>query len=337
LDYQKAIDLIESGDILPYYLLHGDEPLLFEAILRPLGTALCPDPALESMLLFSYDAGADDPMLSTADMKSGSFFGERKLCVVKGIDPGAKEGKAWVQALVEYVKSYSPSTVLVATVSEVLPAKHELAAVMEKGGAVVRCTRPKGREVGKWAQVYAARAGKKLAPGAVWALETMAGPSLGVVQSEVDKLVSYVGTRDLIDQKDVEAVCSNTAEIIIWALTDAVMAGKSGAAFSAVQKLMEAGEDISTLLYMVAQNIRQVARVRYMRGVGMTQEETTKSLGVHPFVAQKSYVAAGKIADGAVIDLYEKVVMADEEQKSGHDPLLTLQTLVLDLSRMFSR
>jgi len=65
-------------------------------------------------------------------------------------------------------------------------------------------------------------AGKTIHPAAAAALATAVGPNLGQLFSEVDKLATYVGDRDEIEERDVAAVAVRNKQARAFALGDAL-------------------------------------------------------------------------------------------------------------------
>jgi len=337
MEYTRAISEIAAGKTLPVYLLCGDEPLLAEDILQALKEAVVSDPQMESLVLFRYDASTDDANVALGEIRTGAFFGGKKLCAVRGLTLGGKKEQGiWEAGLVDYVKSHNPDTVLALVTPSEPAARNGLKLLCEEVGAVIRCARLKGREVGKWASTHIESLGKRISPGAAWALEALSGPSLGVLRAEIDKLVTYIGDRDVIEATDIAEVCADASEVRIFSVIDAIVDGRPGVALTTLEKVMSSGEQPPLVLFLIAQNIRQTARAKHLRQKGMQANEIAKTLGVHPFVATKAYQASARLRDEDVESLYECILSADEAQKSGSDPLLTLQALIAQVSGVFA-
>lgn len=336
IDSATAVAQIRSGKISPIYLIYGDEPLLMEEVIAELKKSLLPDPSMESVLLFKYDADLDDPERGLTEMRAGAFFGGTKLCVVKNLTTAAKkEMSPWVTALTAYVRDYNPSSVVAVLTRDDPPAQNPLRLSCESSGTVVKCSRLRGRQISKWVAEYVRSRGKCLSSSAAWALEALSVPSLGVLKNEVDKVVEYVGERKTIESSDVAAVCQDASEARVFAVIDAITAGKPRVAMTALERVLASGEQPALVLYLIAQNMRQIARAKFVRSQGASQQDVARSLGLHPFVAAKVYAACPRISEQCVETIYELIMAADEAQKGGYDPVLTLQTLLVELSALF--
>jgi DNA polymerase-3 subunit delta len=334
VDYNTAANRIRSGEISPLYLIFGDEPVFIGDVVWALKSRLIPDEALESILYFAYDTEADDPDKGAGEMRSGTFFGMRKLCLVKS--PDLKDmNQGWRTALAAYAGNHNPSAVVALVVSVEPPQSDPVRRAFEDHGTVVQCARLRGKDAGKWAVAYISSLGKKISPSAAWALESISGPSLGVLKNEVEKLVLYTGARDTIQAADVALVCSDAVEVRVFGLVDAIVAGRAAQASAALDKLLSQGEIPQRLFAFIAQNMRNIARAHYLRQSGTPDNQIGRALAVHPFVAMKASAAASKLTGVAVESMYEVMVSADEAQKSGCDAILTLQTMVLELASLF--
>lgn len=338
MDYHKALALIRAGHLKPLYLIYGDEPLLAQSLLLEMKSRVLPALAMEQVLYFVYDAEEVSPEMAIGEIKSGAFFGEHKLCVVKNLRPSAKRALAeWEAALEAYAKNPNPSAIVVVVLPEEPDSSDPLRAAFMSRGEVVSCSRLKGKEIARWAQAYSEASGKKVSPGASWALESMSGPSLAMLQNEMDKLFAYVGNRQTIQAEDVAAVCQDASEVKVFAVTDAIIAGRGQAAVAALERVLSAGEQPLRALSYVANNFRLIAKAAYLRQRGTPERDLAKELGGHPFVANKAVQASRKLDQAALMRAYESILEADEGLKSGRDPVLALSSLLFELAGLFQR
>ena len=106
------------------------------------------------------------------------------------------------------------------------------------------------------AQKLLGRCGKSLAPAAWTALGKKTGFQLRPSLNELQKLISFVGERSVIEEKDVEAVVGKTREDSIFDLTTALAEKNARAALSALKALLDQGTHHLMILTMISREIR---------------------------------------------------------------------------------
>lgn len=171
----------------------------------------------------------------------------------KRLKLGAGEDDEWINTIIDYWRDHdlnvsqsgAPASLLETAITQGFPDNHiliittdiidrrrKLFKIIEANGLVVDCVVPKGsRKAEKTIQtkVLKERMGailekhnKKLAPGVFQRLYEKTGFQLRLFCSNLEKLVDFVGDRQLIDQNDVESVLDRSRLDPIFELTGAV-------------------------------------------------------------------------------------------------------------------
>lgn len=117
-------------------------------------------------------------------------------------------------------------------------------------------------------------AGKTMDPDAVAALITAVGPHLGQLFSEVDKLVTYVGDREMISVREVNAVAVRNRQARAFALGDALGDRDLGALLRALDEEVweargeRAGGEIG-VLYGLISKVRAMLLAKELAAEGL--------------------------------------------------------------------
>jgi len=123
----------------------------------------------------------------------------------------------------------------------------ELSKAIRKVGQVREFGGGTGKERAKRAREFGASlfepAGKKISAEALALFLQRAGADFGILATEAQKLVDYVGDEAQITRADVEAVTSETPEEKVFKMVDAVAAKNAGAALRLLDELFETGDD----------------------------------------------------------------------------------------------
>jgi len=116
----------------------------------------------------------------------------------------------------------------------------------------------------KEAQRILDHCGKKMSPAAWIALGKKTGFDFRRSISELEKLISFVGDRTLIDKDDVEEAVGRTKEDDIFALTNALGEKSQLAALNALQNLLDQGIHHLMIMTMIAREIRLLLQARVL-------------------------------------------------------------------------
>lgn len=260
-----------------------------------------------------------------------------------------------------------PGAVLILT-AEMVDQRRALFKRVKETGVVVDCGVRAGRagetqmkpEVAK-ARIADAvgRAGKRIDDDALQAILERTGFSVRALDSELEKILLYAGSRRDVAREDVLAVLSSSREASIFDLTNAVETGDAAAALRAFRALAVQREAALSILGMLASVIRSLVPARsvldrHLGGrldarlsygafqAGVLSRLSAEAVGddpaatrireMHPFRAFNLLRAAGRFSEAALLDGLRAIHDADLALKTtGQPDSLILETLLLTL------
>jgi DNA polymerase-3 subunit delta len=191
---------------------------------------------------------------------------------------------------------------------------------------------PNRKAMPGWIVQEAKRQGGAIAPPAAVRLAEMTGEATRQAAQEITKLLTYVNYAHMIDIEDVEAVSILTASVDVFELVDAIGRQEGKTAQKLFHLLMEE-KDAFEVFGMIVRQFRLLTLARDVMDDGGTLPEVTDVLGVHPYVAQKSYEQARAFSMSALETIYHRLLAMDEAAKSGGMPLdASLDMLIAELS-----
>jgi len=291
----------------PLYVLFGTDAYLRrqhqqEIVRRFAGGA-------ETDLVVSrFDASAE---LSAVldELRTAPFLAPRRLVVVHEAD---KFAIAHREPLEKYL-THPSSTGSLMLVVDAWPANTRLAKLARKIGEVIDCSSPRGSRLPKWISKAAGERGKRIDRDASAMLTQWIGPDLARLDSELEKLSLYVGSRSSITVEDVSRAVAATAGAAPFALINAIRAGHAGEALAALNLMLTRRGDEIRLLGLLGWYLRQ-------RATGPRRAWSGRS-------AARARARPGSTAYGG----FRRLFGADLAIKTGADPLATMQVLVTKL------
>jgi DNA polymerase III subunit delta len=314
------------------YVLLGEEDWIAEEALRKLLRELLPEP--ERDLNLDTVDGAETPVTEIITRcDTLPFFGARRVVVLRrgeALRPHDQD------ALADYLDQGAlPSTLII--LAEKLDRRRRLSIVLQRIARVVPCRRLDPQELPRWIRARAETAGKTMTPAGAEALVVLVGGALRELTTEVDKLVSYVGTRPTIDEGDVREVASHVGESTVFELMDALGLRQTERALRLLQAVL-AEEPPVKVLFMLGDQIRMLLRTKALQertrasGRRPPQEAIREALGTRAFLYERyrAQVAAfGRMDASRILGL---LVETDTEIKTGTKPArLALETLIVGL------
>ena len=178
-----------------------------------------------------------------------------EICQASGLTDASVSDKT--EKLEEIIKEGMPAGNCLIFTAESVDKRKKIYKTIAERGVVQEFVRVKKetarREIlQKEAQNLLDSCGKKMSPAAWMALGRKTGFDFRRSMSELEKLISFVGDRALIDKDDIEEAVGRTKEDDIFALTNSLSEKNQLAALEALKHLLDQGEHHLAILTMVS-------------------------------------------------------------------------------------
>jgi DNA polymerase-3 subunit delta len=275
------------------------------------------------------------------------FLAEKRLVIVEGLlesfEPAGRtvKRKAPRQAgqaeeyrlFADVMKKLPPFTELVVLGGRV-NQRHPLLRELAASARVVQFPLLKGAQLVQWVERRVAGAGGSITPSALSLLVRLVGNDLWTMSGEVAKLIQYAGGRR-IEEADVKSVVSSAQEASVFAMVDAILEFRAGAAQGLLQQLFRQGNAPAQLLAMLARQVRIIFLVKEMRDRGRSRGEIQSALGLNSdFLLRKAWEQADKYSLARLKDVFHKLLEADMAIKTGKlEGEIALDILVAELGQ----
>lgn len=323
----EFIKSIEKGDIRPLYYLYGEESYLIEKGVKQLLSRLVSTDLRDFNLNVYYgnECTGDD---IAAAAQTLPMFAEWRVVQVKNSD---KLSAAALEALAAYVQDPSPSTCLILQ-GEKIDQRKKFFVEMKKRGELVEFKRLYENQLLPFIRSEAAEQGKKFQPAAAELLVCLSGNNLQDLVSQIEKIILYAGSRDIIELDDVKAVVSDTRVDSVFELANSLGEKNLDKALRNLHALMYDGEAPLLILAMLTRHFRQLWKVRELVERKVPSQEIGKAAGVHPYFLQGIVRQSKNYRVAELREVFEKFFTLDFALKSGSaKPALLLERLVIDI------
>lgn len=320
---------LKTGPVPGLYLLAGEDVFTREQACRMIvdaAASMAPG-GLDRTVLYGDEA---TPEAILAAVGTGSLFGDQRLVVVRGFDRIPAAGQ---DQLVPLLTSL-PAGVTAVLMCAGIDRKRKAMQALVRAARLVACDPPPPGSLPQWVMQRARELGMMMQPDAVQSLLDFAGSDLQVLYTELQKLAVYAAGRP-VDAAMVHEVGSvaipHAAEYAIFRFADAVAESRPKDALGILNDLLAVGQPPLVILSMIA---RQFRLILLAHGAGAGVRELAARLSLNPYVVEKAARQAVRVGPERAAAALHRVAAADVEIKTGRDPRLVLETLVVALAHL---
>lgn len=274
--------------------------------------------------LISHLSNSDDEMNRTffrnEDIEVGQiaeaaqilpFFAEQRLLVVEDSKFFSKSND-----MVDYLDSF-PDTTYIIFIERDVDKRNKLYKWFQKNGCVTECVAQQERMLKQWIAGYLKKAGKSIQVNLIELLMERVGTDMEILSNELEKLIGYAGERDVIEQQDIELICSGLTVSKIFDMIDAVAAKEKDRALSLYDDLLANKEAPMSILYLFSRHINILLQIKECISIGMNRNEIARKCGVPPFTVGKYSRQAEMFKRKDLIKMLKNRVEYEELFKTG--------------------
>jgi DNA polymerase-3 subunit delta len=248
-----------SRGLAPLYLIHGDEPLLSMEAADAIRKKARAEGFIEREVL-SVERSFNWGELHAAGA-SMSLFGDRKIVELR--IPSGKPGTQGAEAIVEFCKALSPEVLAIVTVPRLAKRDQSSAwfSALTRAGSVVEVYAMERARLPEWIAGRLARQKQKASKDTLAFLSDCVEGNLLAAHQEIQKLGLLLPAGELPFEAVRDAVL-NVARYDATKLTEAMLAGDRARLARMLEGLKGEGEAPPRILWVVAEEIRAIARVQ---------------------------------------------------------------------------
>lgn len=291
------------------YLLYGEEDFLRQSYKKQLCQAMTGGDDMNFNTFHGKDISVNE-IISLADTLP--FFAERRVLLIE--DSGFF--KKSPEELVKYLPDMPDTTSIVFSETEV-DKRSALYKKVKDLGLISEMAKQETGDLAVWAAKYLAHSGKKVTRQTMDEFLMRTGNDMSNIRSELEKLISYVGEKDVVESKDVAAVTTMQVESRIFDLVDALVSGKMSQAMKLYEDLTALKEPPMRILFLITRQFNQLLLVKDLQAGRADRAAIAKAVKVPPFAVRKLEAQAGTFSRKQVLSCVQSAVELEEAVKTG--------------------
>lgn len=330
----RAIDFLQvsgTSQVKPVYAVFGDDAYLRRHSLKKivhdnLGT----DHDEMSVSRFPGESARLSEVFD--ELRTLPFLSKKRIVIVEDADAFVTAHR---KELETYIDRPSSSGVLVLGLKS-FPGNTRLAKLVEAKGLALECKSPADRELPKWLIALAkTRDAVVLDLDAADLMVELVGAEIGLLAVELDKLVTYVGTRQRIAREDVATMVDAGRIMEIWAAVDAVTTGRGDVALSILDRLLSAKESEHRIMGAISYSVLKTYHAGMLRQAKREARDACREAGVFPRDVDKVLKQHTHLGPKRVGLLPKLLLRADRDIKGASTlpPRMVLERLFVELAK----
>ncbi len=324
-----------SKPVPTFYVFHGDDELTLAETVAELRQRL-----EGSGMADLNTAVLDGQKVTLTELRNACeaipFLSDRRLVIVEGLLSRLQQrGERFLKGLLALPPRLPETTRLIFVEDRALPDDHPVLQLARRHprGYVRRFDPPQPGELPRWITQRARRHGGRIAPQAAARLAETIGADLRLLDQEIRKLVTYVGSEREIGVEDVALLVPYVRQAVVFDLVDALGHRDGRTAASTLQRLLDGGEHPMGILAMIVRQFRLLIQVAELRRAGENSASIARILGLHPYPARKLYAQSANFTLAQLEQIYRHLLATDAEIKQGSlTPEIALDLLVAGLT-----
>jgi len=322
--------------LLPVYLVSGDEPLLLQEccdlIRQQARQQGCSDREVIEAGVSSFNW--QDILHSASSM---SLFAERKLVELRL--PSGKPGAEGSKALCEYLDVASGDDVLLIVSGKIdkQSTNSKWYKALDKAGATIQVWPVEAKDLPRWLQQRVRNAGMSIDKDALQLLcDRVEGNLLAAVQ-EVEKL-KLLARDSQITAQTVTAAVSDNARYNLFEMADNALRGDATAGLRMLHGLRGEGTEPPVVLWALAREIRTLYEAQLDCDKGQSAQQALSARRVWKNRMSLMQAALSRHDSRSLSRLLQRIATVDGSIKGfgAGRPWDNLETLIVDLCRVRS-
>lgn len=344
MTYQQLEKQWRSGKADSVYLFYGEEEFLRTELIRKAIDLFLPDASLRSFNLDQFD-GAESRLVDVlASAKAYPVMAEARVIICRNFEKFfVRRGKtddadSPKNALIaDYLEDPNRSTLLILDSTKPGAKNTHPWKGLFINATPIEFAPLKEQDAMEWICDRAAHFGKKLDTRGAKMLVDLLGTDLRQLSSELEKLVTYVGSEEAITTADVEATIGVSPQYNVFELNKAIGIRNKTLASEIVVRMFEADKKaLFMTLFNLAKYFEQLVVAREMSHNRESDQAIAKALDLYGGAVfyVKNYVAEARRYTAIELDNAIKAIVATEYQTrktSMVDDCLLVQQLIAEI------
>ncbi|VEU80676.1 DNA polymerase III subunit delta [Haploplasma axanthum] len=265
------------------------------------------------------------------DLRTVSFFSERKVIVVKNIKELLNEDDTVINDWIKYLDKPNPDVYLFIILDgELVSENYSLGKAIFKIAYIEEIGELKKDEYPFYIESLLKKKGFEITAKASKELISRTNYDLNLVAQELEKLMLYNFDTKIIDIDSVSELVSRNLEENIYELTNNLLNNNSSKTIEIYYDLLARSEDPLRIMNSIVNKIRDLIHTKLLIAKGYSQEDIEKHFNIKSGVAYYLVKNANQLPSELLEGYLERLSKLDFDIKTGKlDKKIGLEIFIL--------
>lgn len=328
---KSIMERIDSGDMVPVYVLHGNEPYFCDELCNYFVEHAIPAEGKDFNVTVLYGLDTTDSAVAQR-CKQIPFGSPRRLIVVRE----AQMLKS-LSIIAEYATRPVQSSVLVLNFHSVLkqdsPAHKALLTAVKKNGAIYQSEAYREYQIDGWIKERAKSKGLDLVPQAINVLKENIGTELDKIENALETLrLSLKEGESKVTQEKVFDTIGVSRDFNVFNLTKAIGTGDKARALQ-ISHYMAAKSNSNSMpptIDRISHYFYQILQFETLDGK-LPRDEVAKAMGMNPYFLQEYQRAAQRYPMASIPPIFTWLRYYDMMSKGFYGEIPSQEEMLKEL------
>ncbi|MEG2351641.1 MAG: DNA polymerase III subunit delta [Bacilli bacterium] len=220
-----------------------------------------------------------------------------------------------IDYLSKYLCSDNTNIVIFTVISEKLDERKKIVKLFRKTSKIINNEKIDEKNLPYFVLAEFQRASYKISLKDASYFISYVGTNIDIIINEIDKLMLYKDEDKDVVKEDINMVCSAKIKDNIFELTDGIMTKDYKKTFDCYYDLIKNGEEPVKIIAILANHFRLLHDTKIMLKSGLSPDEISKKLEVHPY--RVKLAIQSDFLESEIASYIKKLFALDYKIKSG--------------------
>ena len=320
--------LLQKGQIEPFYFLYGPETYLRDQAQRAITEAALQGTLLREFNDSSYNLLSDDVRDAIAAAEQLPMMSDRRVIRLRNF---ARLREQDEEILLAYLDRPVETSVVI-FIGDDLDKRKRLGKTLLAGAGAFEFQPLKTNELPSWIKSHLRSSKTEIEPQALSRLIEVTASDLSTLTNELNKLATAALPSSLITSELVDQLVSRSREHMNWDLTDNIVSRNRRAALKVLRDFLDDGVEPVLLTGIIAGTFRRMAMAKALHSQGASPAQIFGEVRVPQF-KQGAYLQMLNRIDFATMSrILQRIAETDLAIKTSKaTPQMQMEMLVCEL------
>tara|TARA_B100001093_G_scaffold515320_1_gene591399 strand:- start:237 stop:1247 length:1011 start_codon:yes stop_codon:yes gene_type:complete len=327
-EYNKLIDDINKGIILPIYLIHGEESFFSDKIIKHITDRIIDESSVDFDFKKIYSKKSDENQENEVIdfVKRFPLIGDYNLIIVKDSKNLSNDFKN----IISYLENFNPKTILILSFNGLVDKRKKIYKVSTKQGIVFESKKIYENQVYSWIEEQCKNIPLNLHPNSIKIISDFTGNDLSQIDNELNKLKLNSKENEIIRPDEVESIIGFSKQYNFFELTKVIGKDNFEKAIELVTHMSKNSKKYPLVL-IIATLYSFFNKIFIYHSIE-NKKEASKILGINPYFIDEYKQASIVYPMKRVSKIFEFLLEADKRSKGidfdNNDNLSILEDLI---------